>query len=102
MAGRRHKVVINRECSLEDSRRLIEFMTSTLDWEDEVDFVNFSSGAGVQMVTATEEDVQVKCVGCGQEFTFTVREQQFYEEKGFQVPRRCPGCRIQRRKPVTK
>jgi hypothetical protein len=80
----------------------MEFMASTLGWKEEVDFVNFSSGTGVQMVTATDEDVQIKCVGCGQEFTFTVREQQFYEDKGFQVPRRCPACRIQRRKPTTK
>lgn len=35
----------------------------------------------------------LKCNDCGNEFAFTEGEQQFYQEKGFQEPKRCPTCR---------
>ncbi len=39
-------------------------------------------------------DKQLTCRDCGQTFTFTAGEQQFYAEKGFtNEPRRCPECR---------
>jgi CxxC-x17-CxxC domain-containing protein len=31
------------------------------------------------------------------EFAFTEREQEFYAEKGFTEPRRCPSCRASRK-----
>lgn len=41
-----------------------------------------------------KEDIQITCKDCGSEFTFTVGEQQFYEEKGFtNQPVRCQECR---------
>jgi chromosome segregation ATPase len=40
-----------------------------------------------------EEDVTIKCRQCGKEFLFTKAEQAFYEEKGFNTPRRCKECR---------
>lgn len=41
-----------------------------------------------------KKDKTIVCVDCGQEFTFTVREQEFYEEKGFNnEPKRCKECR---------
>ena len=39
------------------------------------------------------EDTKLKCQDCGNEFTFTVKEQKFYEEKGFVPPKRCKFCR---------
>src|SRR5271155_3526877 len=36
---------------------------------------------------------QIQCTACGNEFTFTVEEQEFYESKGFQPPRKCKPCR---------
>jgi len=34
------------------------------------------------------------CVDCGQEFTFTAGEQEFYAQRGFtESPKRCPSCR---------
>ncbi|MDD3946397.1 MAG: zinc-ribbon domain-containing protein [Clostridia bacterium] len=40
------------------------------------------------------EDKTLVCKDCGQEFVFTVREQEFYKEKGFENdPIRCPACR---------
>lgn len=44
------------------------------------------------------EDKSITCVECGTDFTFTASEQQFYAEKGFRnEPRRCLGCRRNRR-----
>lgn len=41
------------------------------------------------------KDEIIVCKDCGKEFTFTVREQQFYKEKGFEnKPVRCKECRI--------
>ena len=38
-------------------------------------------------------DQQLSCTVCGSEFTFTAEEQEFYESKGFQAPRKCKPCR---------
>lgn len=40
------------------------------------------------------KDETIVCKDCGQEFTFTVSEQEFYKEKGFtNKPQRCKACR---------
>lgn len=44
------------------------------------------------------KDKTIKCQDCGQEFTFTVNEQKFYQEKGFtNEPKRCKVCREKRK-----
>jgi len=44
-------------------------------------------------------DKTLVCRDCGQEFTFTVGEQEFYESHGLQnEPGRCPECRAARRR----
>ncbi len=44
------------------------------------------------------EDKTLVCKDCGQEFTFTAGEQEFYAEKGFQnEPARCRDCRMARK-----
>ena len=52
------------------------------------------------------EDKVIVCQDCGQEFVFTVGEQEFYKAKGFDnEPKRCKACREKRkaqRKPVEK
>ena len=41
------------------------------------------------------QDETLVCRDCGEEFVFTVQEQQFYAEKGFEnKPSRCRSCRI--------
>ncbi|PDW01708.1 DUF1294 domain-containing protein [Candidatus Viridilinea mediisalina] len=45
-------------------------------------------------------DQQLVCKECGQVFTWAVGEQAFYRERGLQPPRRCVGCRAQRRQVV--
>jgi CxxC-x17-CxxC domain-containing protein len=39
------------------------------------------------------ETKQLTCQDCGNAFEFTAEEQQFFAEKGFQEPKRCPNCR---------
>ena len=40
------------------------------------------------------EDKILVCKECGNEFTFTAGEQEFYAERGFQnEPQRCKACR---------
>ncbi|SFC89467.1 zinc-ribbon domain-containing protein [Clostridium uliginosum] len=44
------------------------------------------------------EDKTLVCKDCGNEFIFTVGEQEFYKEKGFDnEPVRCPDCRRARK-----
>ena len=42
-------------------------------------------------------DTTLTCRECGQGFTFTAGEQDFYASRGFSEPSRCPDCRAQRR-----
>ncbi|WP_188456245.1 RQC-minor-1 family DNA-binding protein [Virgibacillus oceani] len=42
------------------------------------------------------EDIILKCWECGNRFTFTIGEQQFYKSKGFVHPKRCKNCREKR------
>jgi len=40
------------------------------------------------------QDRELSCKDCGQPFTFTAGEQEFYASKGLvNAPRRCPACR---------
>lgn len=41
----------------------------------------------------TEQDKAIICCNCGEEFIFSVGEQEFYQERNFIPPRRCPFCR---------
>jgi CxxC-x17-CxxC domain-containing protein len=43
-------------------------------------------------------DRSLVCRDCGQEFTFTAGEQEFFSQKGFtNEPGRCPECRASRK-----
>ena len=43
-------------------------------------------------------DKTIICKDCGQAFTFTASEQEFYAEKGFtNEPQRCKACRTARK-----
>lgn len=42
----------------------------------------------------TLQDKIIVCKDCGKEFIFSVGEQKFFKEKGFENdPVRCPACR---------
>jgi CxxC-x17-CxxC domain-containing protein len=46
------------------------------------------------------EDQVLTCVDCGVQFDFSARDQAFYQERGYQAPRRCKTCR-DKRKPAS-
>jgi len=49
-------------------------------------------------MTQSDQDIQVVCQDCGQEFTFTAAEAAFYREKSLNAPpKRCKACRGARR-----
>lgn len=44
------------------------------------------------------QDKSLNCRDCGNDFTFTASEQEFFSSKGFQnEPSRCPECRQARK-----
>ena len=47
-------------------------------------------------------DAKLKCKECGEQFTITTGEAKWYEEKGFELPKRCPNCRKSKRKSKPK
>ncbi len=49
------------------------------------------------------KDKTIVCKECDKEFTFTVRDQEFYKEKGFDnEPQRCKECRIAKKNAMNK
>jgi CxxC-x17-CxxC domain-containing protein len=42
-------------------------------------------------------DKTLTCSDCGQEFTFSAEDQEFYSSRGFTEPKRCRSCRAMRR-----
>jgi CxxC-x17-CxxC domain-containing protein len=45
----------------------------------------------------TTADRTLTCADCSTEFIFTASEQEFYAEREFSEPRRCPSCRAARK-----
>ncbi|MGC8634706.1 MAG: CxxC-x17-CxxC domain-containing protein [Candidatus Limnocylindrales bacterium] len=43
------------------------------------------------------QDKVLTCADCGQQFVFSASEQQFYADRQFSEPRRCPSCRASRK-----
>ncbi len=43
------------------------------------------------------KDRTLQCADCNRTFTFTAGEQEFYQERGYSDPRRCPDCRAARK-----
>ena len=42
-------------------------------------------------------DKTLTCADCSQQFVFTASEQDFYAQRGFSNPLRCPSCRASRK-----
>ena len=45
----------------------------------------------------TFTDKTLTCADCGTEFNFSASDQQFYADRQFSEPRRCPSCRAIRK-----
>ena len=44
------------------------------------------------------DDETIACCDCGQPLTFSAGEQKFFWSKGLSKPRRCPDCRLFRKR----
>lgn len=42
-------------------------------------------------------DQQLECADCGQVFTFSAEDQEFFAQKGYSTPKRCSSCRAARK-----
>ena len=40
----------------------------------------------------------ITCIQCEKPFNFSESERQFFESKGFDIPKRCPDCRKKKNK----
>lgn len=61
---------------------------------------NVSAGCDIYIfkgVSLVAEDKELTCKDCGQSFTFTGGEQDFFAERGFSEPVRCKPCRDARK-----
>ena len=45
----------------------------------------------------SDQDQTIACKDCRADFVFTAGEAAFYQEKGFQTPRRCKDCRAKKK-----
>jgi hypothetical protein len=43
------------------------------------------------------QDKQILCADCGRTFLLTTSEQEFYQERGMNEPKRCKDCRQARK-----
>jgi CxxC-x17-CxxC domain-containing protein len=43
------------------------------------------------------EDREVACLDCGVSFAFSAEDQEFFAQKGYSEPKRCPACRAARK-----
>lgn len=44
-----------------------------------------------------EKQIDLVCADCGNQFYWSVKDQKFYRERGFQSPKRCWNCRQTRK-----
>ena len=58
--------------------------------------------SAAKVVTAGDADIELTCRDCECTFTFAVREQASYEERGYAPPTRCIMCRSKKRKRVAE
>ena len=43
------------------------------------------------------ETITLECIDCKNEFTISAGEQEFYKQKGFDLPKRCKECRLKKK-----
>jgi len=46
---------------------------------------------------AENQDINLTCKDCGQSFSWSADEQEFYKQKNFSAPLRCKDCRVKAR-----
>lgn len=81
--------VLSRLFPLEPYRRVFPYSL--------LQFLSRGTKSVTGEVQTQMSDRTLTCRDCGEEFTFTSGEQEFYTERGFSEPQRCPSCRQQRK-----
>lgn len=46
--------------------------------------------------------ILLTCIDCKEDFRFSEGEQEFYQSKGFQKPKRCEDCRKKKKEKMQK
>lgn len=49
-----------------------------------------------QQIAGTFTDKTLQCSECSQNFVWTAGEQDFFQRRGFQQPKRCKECRTKK------
>lgn len=49
------------------------------------------------MLNQNFEDQELQCADCNEVFVFSAEDQEFYYQKGYSSPKRCPICRANRK-----
>ncbi|EKE03640.1 MAG: hypothetical protein ACD_20C00174G0014 [uncultured bacterium] len=49
------------------------------------------------MYNQNYEDQELQCADCSQSFVFSAEDQEFYAQKRYSTPKRCPVCRANRK-----
>lgn len=44
-----------------------------------------------------KQDVIVRCVSCGEQYTITTSEMEWWQARNLHLPKRCRACRAERR-----
>ena len=47
-------------------------------------------------------DITFTCKDCGQPFIFSEGEQEYYQDRGLAIPKRCSRCRLKRRSALSR
>jgi hypothetical protein len=55
------------------------------------------SSANTNDQTPVSKDIYLTCMDCSGEFLYAIGEQRFFRERGLAAPKRCKGCRLERR-----
>lgn len=43
------------------------------------------------------DDILIECIDCENDFLFSIKDQDFYKQQGFEDPKRCKECRSARK-----
>lgn len=50
------------------------------------------------MADQESQDKTIQCSTCSKDFVFAAGEQLYYKDRDFDLPKRCPSCRTEKRR----
>ncbi|EKN71461.1 hypothetical protein BABA_01445 [Neobacillus bataviensis LMG 21833] len=79
----------------EEIRRTIKVLNGEMAFDDSV-IKEREESINEALEGVKPHDLLLKCWICGERFTFSIGEQNFYKSKGFKYSKRCNDCRNER------